>query len=170
MLLSQPEQLTHFLIQLSQRYAGPATLYIFGGSAVLWLGGARHTADVDFTAEPADPLLREAIAQTARELDLDFEESVPADFMPLPAGVEARHQRIGQFGSIAVYLFDLYSIATMKIDRAFDSDMEDVRFLIEAGHIDLTSLAHCIEDVAARYDEPLKLRRNFEELKRDLNR
>ncbi len=34
----------------------------------------------------------------------------------------------------------------------------------------LAAAAHCIEDVAARYDEPLKLRRNFEEFKRDLNR
>lgn len=116
MQLSRPEQLTQFLARLGERYLHPATIYVFGGSAMLWLGGSRRTADID----------------------------------------------------VAAYLFDPYSIAVMKIDRAFDTDMEDVQFLIAAGHVDLNVLAQCVEDVAARYDEPLKLRRNFEELKRNL--
>ena len=58
----------------------------------------------------------------------------------------------------------------MKIDRAFDTDMEDVRFLLTQGHIDRSTLSQCIDDVAQRHDEPIRLRRNFEELKRGLAR
>ncbi len=167
MQLSRPEQLTQFLARLGERYLHPATIYVFGGSAMLWLGGSRRTADIDFAVASPTEALREVIAQVADGLDLDVEESVPSDFTPLPASAETRHQFIGTFGQVAAYLFDPYSIAVMKIDRAFDTDMEDVQFLIAAGHVDLNVLAQCVEDVAARYDEPLKLRRNFEELKRN---
>jgi hypothetical protein len=67
-------------------------------------------------------------------------------------------------------MFDPYSMAVMKIDRAFDSDMEDVVFLLRTERINLTALEGHIDDVAKRYDEPIKLRRNFEELKRNLKR
>ncbi|MBP7692359.1 MAG: hypothetical protein KA764_10600 [Anaerolineales bacterium] len=168
MPLSQPEQLRQFFDRLGQRHPQPAALYLFGGSAVLWLGGPRPTLDIDFTLTRGDPALRQNIAAVAAELGLDLEESAPAEFMPLPAGHEKRHRFLGQFGSVAVYLFDPYSIAVMKIDRAFDSDMEDVRFLLAAGEIDLAALAQLIDDVAGRYDEPIKLRRNFAELQKAL--
>jgi hypothetical protein len=67
-----------------------------------------------------------------------------------------------------VYVFDPYSIAVMKLDRAFERDIEDVRFLIANGAIELNMLESCVEDVARRYEEPLKLRRNFAEMKRGL--
>ncbi len=56
----------------------------------------------------------------------------------------------------------------MKIDRAFQTDMQDVRFLLDSGHIDLKYLKRCVEDVAQHYDEPVRLRRNFAEMKRGL--
>ena len=168
MQISQPEQLSQFLARLGERYAHPASIYIFGGSAILWLGGQRYTGDIDYSVSPSSTALREAVAQTAAELDLDLEESSPAEFMPLPAGADARHELIGTFGQIRAYLYDPYSMAVMKIDRAFDTDMEDVAFLLAAGRIDLNTLGRSIEEVAARYDEPIKLRRNFAEFKRHL--
>lgn len=168
MQISRPEQLTHFLTRLGESYPHPAAIYIFGGSAILWLGGQRNTGDIDYITAPASASLREAISQTAAELDLDLEESSPAEFMPLPAGAETRHELIGTFGQIQAYLFDPYSMAVMKIDRAFDTDMEDVAFLLRAGHISLSALERYIEDVASRYDEPIKLRHNFQEFKRNL--
>ena len=47
---------------------------------------------------------------------------------------------------------------------------EDVAFLLAAGRIDLSRLDGYIEDVASRYDESIKLRRNFDVLKRSLSR
>lgn len=138
---------------------------------MLWLGGSRHTADIDFTfvATQSDQL-RAVISQVALELGLIVEESIPSEFMPLPSGYESRHRFIGAFGQVEAYIFDPYSMAVMKIDRAFETDMEDVQFMLATGHLDLAFLEKCIADVASRYDEPHKLRRNLEELKRHVAR
>jgi hypothetical protein len=165
-----PEQLEQFLHRLGARLTVPADLFVFGGSALLLMGGRRNTADLDYTLRStALDACRQAIATVAAELDLDAEESVPSEFMPLPRDAETRHELLGRFGQLSVFLLDPYSIAAMKIDRAFPSDIEDVRFLIEAGKIDLDRLREHIDDIAARYDEPLALRRNFEEFRRSLS-
>ena len=39
-----------------------------------------------------------------------------------------------------MYIFDLYSIALSKIARGFESDLEDVLFLLQAGLIDFEDL------------------------------
>jgi hypothetical protein len=167
--LSTPDQIYAFLARLGERLPVPADLYIFGGSALLLSGGRRNTADLDFELQSTAPeVCRETIAVVAADLDLDAEEAIPAEFMPLPSGAETRHRLIGQYGLLRVFLLDPYSIAIMKIDRAFPSDMEDVHFLLQTGQIALSRLEQSVEDVARRYDEPLKLRRHFDELKRGL--
>ncbi len=163
-----PERLVQFFELLAQRYEQSANLYIFGGSALLLIGSRRNTGDIDFTINTVDDNLRQAIAQTASELGLDVEESVPAEFMPLPRGSEQRHMLIGTFGKLKVFVFDLYSIAIMKIDRAFETDVEDVRYLLNNNHINLPALEEYVDDVASRYDEPLNLRRSLAEMKRGL--
>lgn len=164
-----PDQLQRFFTTLGERYPHPAELYLFGGSAVVLIGGQRHTADIDFTCQaPNVTALRAVIQTVADELGLDAEESIPADFMPLPKGIERRHQLIGQYGQLRVYIFDPYSVAVMKIDRALETDIEDVQYLLRAGVLELTQLAAHIEDVARRYDEPIKLRHHFELLQRGL--
>ena len=133
------------------------------------LGGPRPTVDIDYTLPASAPeTLRPIIDGLAAELGLDLEESAPAGFMPLPIGFETRHRRLGQYGVLTAYLFDPYSMAVMKIDRAFETDMEDVHFPLRSGTIDLAFLEQCIEDVAQRTDEPRKLRTSFQEMKRGM--
>jgi hypothetical protein len=168
-ILLQPEQIQHLLARLGELCAAPATLYLFGGSALLLLGGTRHTGDVDFTVGSHNASdIRLAMAQAASELGLEVEESAPAEFMPLPAGAEERHQLIGRFGKLEVFVFDPYSIAVSKIDRAFESDMEDVAVMLRHGHIEMDFLERCVNDVARRYDEPVKLRANWQAFKKTL--
>jgi hypothetical protein len=69
---------------------------------------------------------------------------------------------------LTAYILDPYSMAVMKIDRAFPADFEDLAFLLRGGYIDLRQLEESVSDVAGRYDEPLKLRRNLDELKQSL--
>lgn len=168
MNISSPDQLAEFFARLSQRHPESAKIYLFGGSALLMIGGRRITANVDYTIDSSANALRRAISEIGAEMGLDIEESAPAQFMPLPGGVETRHKLIGQYGQLDVYVFDPYSIAAMKLDRAFERDIEDVRFLLSTGAIDLNFLETCVEDVARRYDEPIKLRQNFAEMKRGL--
>src|SRR5205085_6680350 len=98
--------------------------------------------------------------------EVDAEESEPSEFLPLAPGADSRNELLGQFGQLTAYLLDPYSIAAMKIDRAFPSDMQDVRSLASFGKIDLARLGQYIEDIARRYDEPIRLRHNFEEFLR----
>jgi len=81
---------------------------------------------------------------------------------------ESRHQLVGYYGQLSAYIFDPYSIALMKIDRAFERDLDDVYFLIRNGYIKIDLLEKHLNDVVQRYDEPIELRKNFEEMKRGL--
>jgi len=166
-----PPLIEQFLEELGRRFERPASIYVFGGSAILLLGGPRSTFDVDFTftieAERADQL-RQTIQTLAAEMDLDLEESEPAEFMPLPAGVEARRQPIGRYGEIEAYIFDLYSVALMKIDRAFPSDIEDVHFLIQNGHVDLAALEQRMSEILDLHEDKRQFQQNFTEMVRGL--
>ncbi len=169
MEITHSSQLHKFFSELGERCAFSANIYIFGGSAILLIGGARHTGDVDFTIQSSDDnAFRKIIQSLANENGIDAEESVPSEFMPLPTESESRHQLVGRYGQLTAYTFDPYSIALMKIDRAFERDLADVYFLIRNGYIQVDLLEKYLDEVAQRYDEPIKLRRNFEEMKRGL--
>jgi hypothetical protein len=171
MIEPTPALITQFLERLGQRFEHPASFYLFGGSALILLGGPRNTGDVDFTfsaaSERADEF-RAAVQTLAAEMGLDLEESQPAEFIPLPTGIEERHRFLGRYGQVTAYVFDLYSVALMKIDRAFPTDMEDVHFLLRAGLIELKTLEQKLAEIIGRHEEKLKLQRNFAEMVRDL--
>jgi len=171
MIEPTPALITQFLERLGQQFENPASFYIFGGSALILMGGPRNTGDVDFTfaaaSERADEF-RVAVRAVATEMGLDVEESQPAEFMPLPSGLEERHRFLGRYGQVNAYIFDLYSVALMKIDRAFPTDIEDVHFLLRAGLIELKALEQKLAEIIGRHDEKLKLQRNFAEMVKDL--
>jgi hypothetical protein len=85
----------------------PSDFLIFGGSALMLLGGPRNTLDVDYTlgVEPAQLAeLRVLIQKVAAEMQMGCEESIPADFMPLPPGAQTRRLLIGRFGKLTAYI------------------------------------------------------------------
>ena len=93
--ITRPDQIHNFLRELGKRCSSPSEIYLFGGSAVLLIGGARHTGDIDFTLNEANAeTIRKIIKEVAHEQGLDLEESVPSEFMPLPLGAESRHRQI----------------------------------------------------------------------------
>src|SRR2546421_11197135 len=74
--LATPDQILHFLTRLGETLMAPAELYIFGGSALLLVGGHRNTADIDYSLRTtALDLCRQTIAKVAAELEVDVEES-----------------------------------------------------------------------------------------------
>ena len=167
MELTTSDQIWQFLVRLGETLTEPAELYVFGGSALLLVGGRRNTADIDYSLRSNTlDVCRQIIAQVAAELQVDVEESEPSEFLPLAPGADARNELLGRFGQLTAYILDPYSIAAMKIDRAFPSDMQDVRTLVSLGKIDLPRLGLYIKDIARRYDEPIRLRRNFAEFRR----
>ncbi len=103
------ERIDVFLRRLSQAYQQPARLYLVGGTSLVFERFRQQTLDVDLVIEVSVEQHRELI-QTLRELrdalGISIEEVSPADFIPLPAGFESRHEYIGRFGQIDVFHFD----------------------------------------------------------------
>jgi hypothetical protein len=108
------------------------------------LGNPRRTLDIDYTTEApseAEPQLQTTIDTLATEMRLELEAVPIGEFIPLPAEAHTRHRWVGQFGGLAVYIFDPYSIALSKVARGFEADLEDVLFLLRQNLIDLEQLA-----------------------------
>lgn len=161
-----------FLKKLSERYSHPGTLYLLGGAAVCLLGNPRPTVDLDYAADVTspDPQLREAMLAVAKEMRVDLEEVTFQEFIPLPRGADQRHKRIGRFGQLEVYVFDPYSIALSKVARGFETDLEDVVFLLRRKLITLKELETMVQAALPRAQEfdidPHEFRQNWETLQK----
>ena len=162
-----------FLTRLGQTYQNAGVLYILGGGALCLLGSPRRTEDIDYTfpktaAPPKD--LEAVIQRLADDMSLDL-EMVPIDeFIPLPIDADKRHQSIGRYGNLKVYTYDPYSIALSKVARGFDTDLEDVLFMLNQGLISMEKLEEFVAAAlpeAWGYDiDPKEMKRYFTELQR----
>lgn len=66
-----------FFQNLSERYSGPATVYLLGGSALCLLGNPRTTRDVDYTFEVAPEdvdQFRTTVTALGDEMRLDLKD------------------------------------------------------------------------------------------------
>jgi Nucleotidyltransferase of unknown function (DUF6036) len=166
-----------FLQRLSELYPKPATIYLLGGSALCLLGSPRETLDVDYTfdLEPQSKnIFTDVVNKLATELKLDL-EAVPLDeFIPLPADALERRIFFHRYGLLDVYIYDLYSIALSKIARGFESDLEDVQFMLTNQLIDMDKLEHHFQEIlpnVKRADiDPKEFQFYFSELKRRLTK
>jgi len=130
-----------FLTKLGQRYPTSATLFLLGGSALSLLGSPRLTLDLDYVGNDLQLNdFQQTMQQVANEMHVEVEAVPIAQFVPLPIGVDNRKLWVGQFGNLTVYIFDPYTIALSKIDRGFDTDIEDVVFLIRQQFITFEQL------------------------------
>jgi len=122
--------------------------------ALALLGSERLTIDLDFIGDDLSPSPpHKAIMQVAKELNI-YAEPVPLDrFIPLPAESDERAIFIGKFGNLEVYVADPYSIALSKLERGFDTDLEDIVFLIQRGFIEMAELEKIMEESLSRASE-----------------
>ncbi len=165
------QTLTEFLTRLGERYTDQATLYLLGGCALLLLGNLRQTMDIDYTTD-LNPQQQQALEIIMNELAAQYRiviDAVPiAEFVPLPLGAEARRHFIGHFGTVDVYVYDLYTIALSKIARGFDTDMEDVVFLVKSDLIDLGELQRHFQSVLPRAAQADIIPAEFQQYFQDL--
>lgn len=172
MITITADDIRSFLKKLGERYPHPGTLYLLGGSAVCLLGNPRPTVDLDYAADfsSSDAQLREAMRIIAQEMDLDLEDVSFKEFIPLPNGADQRHRRMGKFGQLEVYVFDPYSIALSKVARGFETDLEDVLFLLQRKFITLKELETMVLAAMPRahdYDiNPHEFRQNWKALRK----
>lgn len=147
-------QIQSILQVFGSRVSVSSRLFLIGGSALILLGSPRPTIDIDFIGDDVSPSeFDQAIMQAAKEMKI-YAEPVPLErFIPLPAGSDERKIRIGQFGNIEVYVADPYSIALSKLERGFDTDMDDILFLIQNKHVDLKELERMTQVALTRARE-----------------
>jgi hypothetical protein len=126
-------------------------LILVGGSALALLGSPRLTLDIDFIGDDVHPIeLHRTIMQVARDLKIHVEPVPIEQFVPLPKGSEQRAIHIGQFGNLEIHVADPYSIALSKLDRGFDTGLEDIVFLIHSDHVTLEELENITDSTAKR--------------------
>jgi len=157
------QQIRRFLAEVGNRLQSPAVLLVLGGSGLGLLGNTRPTLDLDFDGEEkAVDEFRGLLEQLAKETQIELEAVPLHRFIPLPHGAMQRHIPIGEFGLLRVMVFDPYSIALSKLDRGFDSDIEDITFLFRHGFVDPGVLDSMVDDAAAsavEYDlDPAQMR------------
>ena len=143
-----------FLTEVGQQYQQPALLLLLGGSALCLLGSTRATLDIDYVGHDLHKDdLQKVIDQVAEKMQLDV-EAVPIDeFVPLPEDAQARRLPFGEFGAIEVSILDPYTIALSKLDRGFDTDLEDVLFLLRQGLVQVGQLERVVETAITRAQE-----------------
>ncbi len=166
--------LEQFLQKLGLRAERPTALYLLGGSALCLLGSPRETLDVDYMLDPESPDMETLIAQVADESKLDLEFVPLAEFIPLPPESEQRRRFVGRYGQMDVFIFDPYSIALSKVARGFESDIDDVLFLLAKDLISFAELERLfllILPEAARSDIlPSEFKAYFEEIRKRVGR
>jgi hypothetical protein len=166
-------EIQFILKTLGERVAPASQLVLVGGGALALLGSPRLTIDIDFVGDDVHPNeLHRTIMQIARELKIHVEPVPIERFIPLPEGSDQRNIRIGQFGNLEVYVADPYSIALSKVDRGFDTDLEDIVFLIRHNFITLDKLERITRDAlsyAGKYDLHPEILAHLQELKNRLS-
>jgi len=161
-----------FLHHLGERYTDPVDLYLLGGSALCFLGSPRRTVDIDYTVSSQEngKSLVAAIDLLANEMQLELEFVPIEEFIPLPADNELHHQLLGQFGKVSVYVYDPYAIALSKLARGFESDLQDVLFLLRQKIVTLDELTRYVDGALPHaWDfeiDPAELQLYFSEVKR----
>lgn len=142
-----------FLERIGEKFPQGVSLYLLGGSALCIIGNPRVTNDIDYTFGnpiPNENTLDTIIQNVATQMDLDVESVPLGEFIPLPAESSSRRKYVGRYGNLEVYIFDLYSIAISKIARGFDSDIEDVLFLLKKNLIDFDRLEKFISEISPK--------------------
>lgn len=166
----ESKQIHTFLTTLGERYPHPAQLVLLGGSALCLLGSPRPTIDIDYVGNDLKKNeLQKTMEELASEMGLDV-EAVPIDrFIPLPAGGDKRNLYVNKFGEIEVSILDPYGIALSKLDRGFDTDIDDIVFLIQRGLVEMDKMEQILQDAlpnASRFDmNPSELLAHLQEVK-----
>jgi hypothetical protein len=150
----ESDQICSFLEALGERYLFPAQLYLLGGSALCLLGSPRPTLDIDYMGDDLNKDdLQKLMEQIAHEMGLEVEAVAIDHFVPITSDGLKRSLHFGTYGKIETFILDPYSIALSKIDRGFDTDLDDVVFLIRRGLVDLDELERLTQELLLRAGE-----------------
>jgi hypothetical protein len=129
------------LSALGRRLREPHTLYLVGGSSAVVFGWRESTPAMDLHPEPdSDELLR-ALSDLKHSLDINIELTSPLDFLPALDGWEDRSPYVGWWGPLHVRHLDFRLQALSKLERGLDTDLADVRAMLDH-HLETAAELH----------------------------
>jgi hypothetical protein len=156
-----PELVRRLLRELGDRIHAPLRLAI-GGSIALILPGylARATDDIDVVNElPREIRSQHALLDELRQsyglLLTHFQSRY------LPVGWDKRLHYLDAFGSIQVYLVDVYDVFLSKLFSARRKDLDDIRMLLS--HLDKEVLTQRLKETTRPMLEAEGLRKRAEQ-------
>lgn len=164
--------ISSFLRELGKRFRGRGSLYLAGGSALVYQGYRPRTEDVDYRVELTagdHGQFVEALRETQRHVSLNVEPASPADFIPLPQGWRNRSPFLVQEGGLAIYAFDPLSTALAKIERGQERDIDDVRALVRSGAVTLQQIVEGFNEIAPRIGREALPRVHEDDFRRKVN-
>lgn len=148
------ERVERFMKAVGRAGKKNARIYFVGGATAVLLGWRETTIDLDVKIIPdVDEILR-ALPRLKEDLKLNIELASPDDFIPPLPGWEERSTYVGKEGPIEFFHYDFYAQALAKIERGHNTDLLDVRNMIERGLIEpsrLMELFTRIEDSLYKY-------------------
>jgi len=130
------ERVEKFMKAIGRAGKENARIYFVGGATAVLLGWRETTIDLDVKIIPdADEILR-ALPKLKEDLQLNIELASPDDFIPPLPGWKERSTYITKEGPIEFFHYDFYAQALSKIERGHNTDLVDVREMIERGLIE----------------------------------
>lgn len=148
------EALEQFMKALGRAGKTNARVYFVGGATAVLLGWRETTIDVDLKLVPEVGEILRAVPDLKEQLQINVELASPDDFIPALPGWEGRSSYISREGPIEFFHYDFYAQALAKIERGHNTDILDVRQMIDRGLVTPSRLLEFfsrIEDELYKY-------------------
>ena len=126
-------KLHEFMREVAEGLREPGRIYIAGGASALLRGWRETTLDVDIKIVPEHSRILDNIPRLKERLRINVELASPADFVPALRGWEDRSPFIEQVGPISFHHFDFYTQCLSKLERAHQTDLDDVAAMVRDG-------------------------------------
>lgn len=148
------EAIERFMKAVGRAGRSSARIYFVGGVSAVLLGWRETTIDIDLKLVPEVNEILKALPALKERLQVNVELASPDDFIPPLPGWEERSGFIAREGEIDFFHYDFYAQALSKIERGHNTDLLDVRRMIELGLVEPSRLLEFfsrIEDQMYKY-------------------
>jgi len=154
-LLDQ-ERLRLFFEGISREIRSDLTVYLTGGTVLIYHGIRPATTDIDFGFDATDSIDRESLPELAQRIaGLDIrvqcsEEMAGWSLMPLPRYRE-RALLLGRYGRLTVKSIHPIDLVLAKVHRGYAEDLADAKALMDHFQLSMEELGVRFKEIFAAY-------------------
>ena len=124
--LADKDRIEAFTSALAKAATAETDVFLVGGTSAVLIGWRTTTMDVDLVMRPESDAMLRAIPALKERLQINVELASPDQFVPVPAGWEARSPFIVRIGLVTFRHYDFVAQALAKIERGHTRDLADV--------------------------------------------